>query len=25
LHDLAGLKREAQFDTAYLHIGPHHL
>lgn len=25
LHDLAGLKRDAQFDPAYLHIGPHHL
>ena len=23
LHDLPGLKREAQFDPAYLHIGPH--
>lgn len=25
LHDLEGLKRAAQFDPAYLHIGPHHL
>ena len=23
LHDLEGLKRDAQFDPAYLHIGPH--
>lgn len=25
LHDLAGLTREAQFDPAYLHLGPHGL
>ena len=25
LHDLQGLRREAQFDPAYLHIGPHEI